>query len=258
MAQSELCLAPASLGPSLTASEGWGPACDLPQFCLLPVHEPSCSPSKASGVSRRDFHHLFGRAIFNRDRSLLRFPLWLHKEPRHVCWSGMARGELPRPGRLLQGARFQPALLRSPQPGSPHAHLVLRFAPKGLKRPCPAPHAELRGQHGLGRMGITRVGAVPGGPIASSILRSQLAAGTAPRAGARPGCPRHSHVLPSAPCLPSRGALPGGDGIPERQMEGRAFPCGRGSICGRQLHFLPPPEIITRQSVARRSDSEAK
>lgn len=100
-------------------------------------------------------------------------------EPRHVCWSGMVRGELPRPGRLPEGGHFQPALLRSPQPGSPRARLVLQITPKGLERPCPAPHAELRGQHGLGRTGIVHVGAVPGGPITSSILRSQLAAGTA-------------------------------------------------------------------------------
>lgn len=97
-------------------------------------------------LSRFQSHNLFGRAIFNRDPSLLRFPLQPHGAPSRL-WSGMARGELPWPGRLLEGAaRLQPALLRSPQPGSPRARLVLQITPKGLERPCPAPH-------GLCRMG---------------------------------------------------------------------------------------------------------
>lgn len=141
-------------------------------------------------LSRFQSHNPFGRAIFNRDPSLLRFPLQPHGAPSRL-WSGMARGELPWPGRLLEGARLQPALLRSPQPGSLGARLVLQIAPKGLERPCPAPHGLCRMDRWADHLQH------PQEPAGSG----HGTAGTAPRAGARHGSPRHGHVTPSAPPL---------------------------------------------------------
>lgn len=191
-------------------AEVWRATCPGPASSLHPTR-PAPNPRRVAFQS----HNLFGRAIFNRDRSLLRFPLQPHGAPSRLLeQDGEGRAA---PARTAAGGRTLPA--------SPPALPAARVAPRP---PGPPDHPK---RAGAAVPSPSRRAAWP----ARAGQDGHRARGRCPRwadhlqhpqepAGSGHGSPRHGHVSPSVPCLPSWGAPAGKNDVPERQKEGRAFP----------------------------------